>query len=383
MQVRRVFGTAIVIAAGIATLGLVGCVGMPGARSSSQAKLLLTLPDDCNTPDGCTLSDSGDIILSIPNFNNKALMDRGDIDKPAPAKMVKISPDNKLTTWYAFQKKDLLADTGQVGPMGCDFGPDGDLYVADNQLFFDPANKSRLLRINCDKDGAAVSCDPVVEGFVVSNAVIWRGDTVYVSETILTPPPKPTEGQPKPKLLSGVYAIHRDEWKNGPVKLRPYTPENPDPHLIAVYETSNRIGFGADGLTFDAAGNLYCGIFEDGVIFKTTFDANGKPVKTAPFAQAPCMACCDGIFWREADNKIYVADMLLNGVQVVDLDGNVSTLHTNGDTDGSDGGLDQPCEVIVRGNELIAISMDMPWESDLLTNKKIDKPYTVSVIPLK
>ena len=94
------------------------------------------------------------------------------------------------------------------------------------------------------------------------------------------------------------------------------------------------------------------------------------------------MLCCDGIIWREADNKIYVTDMLINGVQVVDMQGNVTTLHKNGDTDGADGSLDQPCEVLERGNELIVINMDMPWESDTLTNTKIDRPYTVSTIPL-
>jgi hypothetical protein len=94
------------------------------------------------------------------------------------------------------------------------------------------------------------------------------------------------------------------------------------------------------------------------------------------------MLCCDGIIWRKADNKIYVADMLLNGVQVVDMSGKVTTLHKNGDTDGADGSLDQPCEVLERDNELIVISMDMPWKSDVLTNTKIDKPFTVSAISL-
>ena len=93
------------------------------------------------------------------------------------------------------------------------------------------------------------------------------------------------------------------------------------------------------------------------------------------------MLCCDGIIWRRKDNKIYVADMLINGVQVVDMQGNVTTLHKNGDTDGADGSLDQPCEVLERGDELIVISMDMPWESETLVNTKIDKPYTVSAIP--
>ncbi len=64
------------------------------------------------------------------------------------------------------------------------------------------------------------------------------------------------------------------------------------------------------------------------------------------------------------------------------MNGNVKTLHKNGDTDGSDGLLDEPCEVLLRGNELIIVNMDMPFESKYLVNTKIDKPYTLSVIQL-
>jgi sugar lactone lactonase YvrE len=355
---------------------LVGC-----EKESSSPSVLLTLGDSYHTPDGCTLTDSGDIILSIPNFNNQALIAAGKLSSPQPPVMVKIDAQNKLTPWYAFTDEDNQPDTGTVGPMGCDIGPDGNLYVADNQLFSDPNHKSRLLRITVE-DGKAVRCDSVVEGFIVSNAVIWQGDTVYVSETALATTPAVGANETKPPLMSGVYAFTIDELNNGPVKLQPWSANSADSHLIATYKTSNSVGFGADGLTCDAQGNLYCGIFEDGIVYKTSFNADGTVKETTQFAQAPNMACCDGIFWREKDNKIYVADMLINGVQAVDMQGKVTTIHKNGDTDGADGGLDQPCEVIVRGNELIVINMDMVFESDRLTNTTIDAPYTLSVIPL-
>ncbi len=181
--------------------------------------------------------------------------------------------------------------------------------------------------------------------------------------------------------MSGVYRFTLEELRSGVVSLQSYGEDSIDPHLVAEYETSNRIGFGADGVACDAEGNLYCGIFEDGVIYKTAFAEDGTPSAPVLFAKSPKMLCCDGIIWRRADNRIYVADMLLNGVQVVDMDGNVTTLHKNGDTDGADGSLDQPCEVLERGDELIVINMDMPWESEVLTNTKIDKPFTVSSIP--
>jgi DNA-binding beta-propeller fold protein YncE len=328
--------------------------------------MLVELPDYCNTPDGATLAPDGDIILSVPNFNNNLLPK----DKQAPAVMMKISPDNKISVFYKYTKA-LHPETKKVGPMGLDFGPDGNLYVADNQLFNDPEHKSRLLRINM-KNGKPVSCDVVVEGFIVSNAVIWRGDTVYVSETFLDSKPRP--------MPSGIYAFKISEFKGKPVKLKPWTKDNHDPHLIATFYTSGKIGFGADGLTFDPQGNLYCGIFEDGVVYKMTFDKSGKVTSNKPWAKAPHMKCCDGIFYNAPDNKIYVADMTINAVQAVDMDASITTVSSNGNTDGRNGLIDQPCEVIVRGNDLIIVNMDMPFKG--IVNTKFDKPWSLSVIKL-
>lgn len=358
----------------ILAIALTTALSLAARAGDLPPRLLVTLPADCNTPDGCTLDATGNVILSIPNFNNAALRKAGTIQTESRAKMVKIDSANRLSTWYEFKPADLHPVTGKVGPMDCAFGPDGNLYVADNQMFFDPDHKSRLLRINV-KDGQATSCDVVVEGFIVSNGIAWKGNTIYVSETVLE---KKTDG-----LVSGVYAIPMADWKKGPTKLKPYQEGSADPRLIAVYKTSNRIGFGADGVVFDDAGNLYCSIFEDGILYQTTFDKKGKPSKPVLFAQDSKMASADGLIFSSKDKCFFVADMLKNAVQKVDLQGKVETVHANGDTNGADGSLDQPCEVLLRGRELIVVNMDMPWESDLLTNKKIDEPYTVSVIDLK
>lgn len=355
-------------------MALTGCTKKEPA-TVSKAKLLVQLPSDCNTPDGATLDAKGNIILSIPNFNNTVLLEAGNITEESPARLLSISPDNKVSSWYAFADEDLHADTGKVGPMDSAFGPDGNLYLADNQFFYDVEQKSRLLRIICE-DGKPVRCEVAVTGFIVSNAVAWNGNTIYVSETQLV---APEEGG---KLTSGVYAITLDEMNKGPVALQPYDADNQDPHLVAVYETSGRIGFGADGLCFDDDGNLYCGIFEDGIIYKTAFDADGKAQAPTILAQDPKMACADGIDFRTKDQKIYVADMLNNAVQVVDLKGNVETLHANPDATGEDGLLDGPCEVLIRGDEVVVVNMDMPWECEWLLNGTIEEPYTVSYIAL-
>ncbi len=73
-----------------------------------------------------------------------------------------------------------------------------------------------------------------------------------------------------------------------------------------------------------------------------------------------------------------------DGAHAVDMQGNVTTLYKNGDTDGADGSLDQPCEVIIRGKELILVNMDMAWAvpAALQVNTEVDQPYTLSVIKL-
>ena len=359
-----------------------GCALTPKNKHQKHAgaRLLLRLPMSCNTPDGATLDAEDNIILSIPNFNNGALLKNGLIETPAPPKMVKIDKNNELTTWYEFREEDMHPDTGKIGPMDCAFGPDGHLYIADMQIFWDNHHQSRLLRINVI-DGRPVSMDVVVEGFIVANGMVWKGDTLFVTETVLAYPKK---GEKNPQLLSGVYAFKIDELKSGCLILPPYDENNPERHLMEVFRSSGRVGFGADGVAVDRKGNLYTSIIEDGLIYKTSFDDKGEPVETSLFARSNDMVSADGIVWRKADNRIYIADILNNAVHVVDMKGNVQTLHKNPDTDGADGSLDQPCEVLIRGNELIVISMDMPWEdyTELLVNTKIDEPYTISVIPL-
>lgn len=324
-----------------------------------KAELLCELRDEWNTPDGMTLLPSGEIILSVPNFN----------DKSAPPVLVKITKENKPELFY---KLPANPDTGRMGPMGICVAPSGDLYLADNQLFHDPNGKpmlygkSRLVRIAI-KDGKPAEVVPVVDGFNVSNGLAIHDGYIYVTETILVPDSKP--------LVSGVFRFKLGE--EG-IKLTKNLQE--DPHLIATLKTFNeKIPFGADGIAFDSRGNLYVGNFADGTMHKMVLK-EGKVVSNAIFAKCDFLRSCDGMCYDKRTNKIYVADSLANAVQIVSMDGSVQTLAQDPDNDGSGGRLDQPCEVLVRGSEVIVSNMDFPVPTGV--NTKFDKPYTMSVIKL-
>ncbi|MEH6452312.1 MAG: hypothetical protein V7782_04640 [Psychromonas sp.] len=336
-----------------------------------------------NTLDGLAIDSNGDIIASVPNFNNDYLLEKGDITEVYPAVMAILNKDNEISDWYTFSTQDLHPETGKIGPMECEFGPDGNLYIADMQVLWGGEHKSRVLRINIE-DGKPVNMDVVVEGFIVANGLIWRGDTLYVTESILKHEAAPKEGQQKAPLHSGVYAFSLAELQGDKITLTPYSEQAQDAHLAFTMVSTNRVGFGADGIIVDDMGNMYTSIMEDGVIYKTSFDENNKIVETVQFTDAPEMISSDGLAWDSARQSIYVADILGNAVHSVDLSGKVTTLHKNGDTDGADGSLDEPVVLLVRDDQLIVVNMDLAWITPpgIAVNTEVEAPYALSVIDL-
>jgi hypothetical protein len=161
------------------------------------------------------------------------------------------------------------------------------------------------------------------------------------------------------------------------------TPLKDDPHIIATFKSQNNDWrFGADGIEFDSKGNLFVGLFGDGVMHKLTFDASGAVKSNEVFAKAPGkLINCDGMH-RDAGDNLYVADSAANAIQIIRPDGTVETLWQNEDvTDKLTGQLDQPCEALVRGNEIIVSNMDWPFPK--FKNSKHQLPATLSIIRLK
>ena len=373
---RFLFFTAVLflfIAAGCANRG--GDNQQEASNDNYRSELFIDLPDGYNTPDGLAMSPEGLLILSVPNFNNERLMERGVIGEPSPAFMAHIKTDNSIEKWYEFREEDLHPETEKVGPMDGAFGPDGHLYVADMQVFYNDDHKSRLIRINVE-NGEAVDMDVVATGFNASNGTFWEGNTLFVTESVLE--------KREDTLISGVYAFDLDELQGDvPVELKSYKNGSGDEHLVVTFKSDNHMGFGADGITFDDRGYLFTTVIEAGKIYRSEVDENNKATETELFAEDPNLTAPDGLIFDRGRGQFFVADFLGNAVHEIDRKGNVTTLQKNGDVTGANGGLDQPAEVILRGRELIIVNMDMAWAApELSVNKKVDSAHNLAVIYL-
>lgn len=81
-----------------------------------------------------------------------------------------------------------------------------------------------------------------------------------------------------------------------------------------------------------------------------------------------------------------MTDSALNAIHTWDVEkGEFGELWRNGDTDGADGLLDQPCEPLIWKSpcgkrKLVVANFDMPFPG--LVNSKSDEPYTLSIIDL-
>ena len=348
-----------------AALAILAAFASPALSAAPTAELLVTLPESCNTPDGMALLKDGSIVVSVPNFN----------DKTKPPLFVRVTPERKVETFFKLPTPypGLAEGTARIGPMGVTVAPDGNLYFADLQDLGPKGQQSRLWKLVV-KDGRAGKLVLVADGFNVANGLVIRGDFIYVTESVLEPDSKPL-----------TSAVLRFRLQDEGVRLK--TPLKDDPHILTTFtfrDPKEQWRFGADGIEFDSKGNLYVGSFGDGKLYRITFDPSGKVTGNTLFAEAPGrMINCDGMRLDPKTDKLYIADSAANAIQVVDCaDGSVTTLTANGDvTDKSTGALDQPCEALVRGNEIIVSNMDWPFPG--FKNRQHQLPATLSVIKLR
>ena len=328
----------------------------PSQNQNIQPRIAYTLPEEYNTPDGLALAPDNTMLLSINNAGNPAY----------PAVILRLTDQG----YSVFATPTPSPATGKASPFDIAYGPDGNVYYCDNQFTNDPSFKSRLMRIRI-VNGQPTAIEAVVEGFRLSNGMVWKGNTLYVTDS--------QWDLPGIDNGSAIFKFTLDELNvvNGSNSIK-LIPLSLDPHILTTFVTQlgpDGDDLGCDGIDYDSQGNLFTGLFGNGTMYKMTLNPDGSLATKTEFAKLPCV---DGLVINRETDNLYVCDAKNNAIRIVSPAGVMRVLAQNGDTDGTDGRLDEPAEVLIRSNRLYISNYDVPQKGTI--NTKSDAPHTLSVL---
>lgn len=325
-----------------------------------QSKLFQILPDYICTPDGMAIDREGNLVLSCPNFADDSL----------PGCVVKIDKQGSVRKWFDVPVNPAH---GLARTMGIAFDDDWNLYLCDNPGWLGRKETDftgRLLKITADDTGIR-SWKTVACGMEHPNGVRIRDGYLYVTQSNLV-----KVHHESGKLVSAVYRFALTE-ENVEV-----TNTLDDPNLFVTFVTQNPdCQYGADGICFDEAGNLYVGNFGDGAVHKITIEG-GRAVKNEVWARDPeQLTSTDGIC-AGPDGCFYVADFSANAVARISKDGEVTRIAQSPDTDGLHGELDQPGEPIVWDGRIVVSCFDLVTDPGKV-NTAHEMPATMAYLDLE
>ena len=325
-----------------------------------QSKLFKILPDYICTPDGMAVDWNGDLVLSCPNFADDSL----------PGCVVRIDKQGNVRKWFDVPVNPAH---GLARTMGIAFDDDWNLYLCDNPGWLGRKETDftgRLLKITADDTGIR-SWKTVACGMEHPNGVRIRDGYLYVTQSNLV-----KVHHESGKLVSAVYRFALTE-ENVEV-----TNTLDDPNLFVTFVTQNPdCQYGADGICFDEAGNLYVGNFGDGAVHKVTIE-DGRAVKNEVWAKDPeQLTSTDGIC-AGPDGCFYVADFSANAVARISKDGKVTRIAQSPDTDGLHGELDQPGEPIVWDGKIVVSCFDLVTDPGKV-NTAHEMPATMAYLDLE
>lgn len=326
-----------------------------------QPDLFTILPDYISTPDGMEIDKQGNLVLSCPNY----------ADPSMPGVVVKIDKDRNIRKWF---EVPVLEKTGAARNMGIAFGPDGDLYICDNQGWSgDPELqfKGRVLRVRVTEDGEIQKTTVIASGMEHPNGVKIYGDHLYVTQSALS-----QVEDPSGRLVSCVYRFQLDD-ENIAV-----TNTLDDPNILTTFITLNPdVQYGADGIEFDRNGYLYVGNFGDGAVHRVIMDEQGSVIENEVYAQDPEQLSTTDGFCFDDNGNLYIADFSANAICCMSPDGTLRRIAQSPDCDGLDGGLDQPGEPRVWNGRIIVSCFDLVTGPDKV-NTAHEMPATLSMLKL-
>ena len=390
------------------TLTMILTFVVAGKVKADDFPEFIVLPDYVTTPDGMVVCPkTGDLLVACPNF--------GDISKPSC--VIRINKAGEVSKWFDVP---VLAETGVAHPMGIDLGPDGSVYLCDNQNWptgngeTGELNQGRLLRLKIDQ-GKVVSTTVIAQGISHPNGVKIKDGFAYVTVSCLPKIKYHEDFCKNPDCRNIRESSDEFEFLLSAVYRFPVDAENiqvtntlADENIYAVFPTFNKdCQYGADGIVFDNEGNLYIGNFGDGVILKVVgnTDAGSRFITVVPFAESQpipplnlengtvdpdflpkatriAMRTVDGICHDPETGCFYVADFSNNAVARVSADGkSISFFAQSPDNDGLHGELNQPGEPCIWNGRLAVTCFDMVCDPDKV-NTRHDPKATIVFLPL-
>jgi len=330
-------------------------------------KLFVTLPNYCPTPDAFAIDSEGNLIVSCPNFSAKS----------KPACILKIDKEGNVRKWF---NVPTIPETGWAAPMGMAFGPCGELFIVDNQPWMGtPEGQFRGRIIGCRVEGmgdnAVVSYRVIADGIEHPNGLRYHNGMLYLTVSMLT-----KIEDPSGLLVSGVYRFD-PRHENPTVHV---TNTKADPNLILTVLTYNRhIQYGLDGIDFrPGCGTMYLSNFGDGSILRVEMNDRREVISIETWARDPkTLRTADGIVF-DAKGNLYIADFSDNAIAVVRPNGRMYRIAISPDSDGSEGQLDQPGEPVVWNGKLIVSNFDAVIDPERHVNSAHQPPHTLSMLEL-
>ena len=325
-----------------------------------KSALFAKLPEYVSTPDGMAIDGEGNLILACPNYAVPEM----------PGCILKIDVNGNVRKWFDVP---VCEETGAARPMGIAFGPDGDLYICDNQGWSgrpELVRKGRILRVRLDGD-KIVKTTVVAKHMEHPNGMRIKDGYVYVTQSTME-----LVKDPSGNAVSCVYRFGLDD-ENVDI-----TNTLDDENILTTFITLNPDDrYGVDGIEFDGNGDLLVGNFGDGTVHRIKFNDDLSVKSNEIWARDPNnLVSTDGMIMDDKGN-LYIADFCANAIVKILPDGTVTKLCQNGDTDGFNGELDEPGEPIIWNGKLIVSCFDTVT-NDLVINTAHELPATLAQIDL-